>query len=146
MKAKARVIDFLKKTHGRNAPKTYEFTVQGDVAHAHVYIQRMRVELSRMRGIVTDLGKQLRFFKLRVIEITPITENETAIKLLFQEPHSVRVQQDIAQIFGAISIGSATPTDNSTIIEQHDTRSDGVVLPQKQPLSVLLRRSLIPNE
>lgn len=121
MNAKQRLIDFIQHTHGPCASKVYEFTVPGDEAAASAFVHRMRVELSRLRAVVRDTGKQPRRFKMRLEAITPVSETETRVRLLFHERGSVRLAHDVANIFGAVTTGAASATDNTSDTETAPT-------------------------
>lgn len=116
MKAKARLIDFLRRTSGPDSPKLYEFIVDGNIGDAHAYVQRMRVELSRLRAIVRESGKQQRAFKMRVETMEAISPVETRVVLRFHEPHDIRVSHTVAEVFSALTTGHATIEPTSNIV------------------------------
>lgn len=71
--AKIKLIELLKSTvPGKN--EIFTFVIPGTIADGMKFVQRMRVELSRIRCALKASGTKLKQFKLYTVAITPVAE------------------------------------------------------------------------
>ena len=66
--ARLQVIDFLKATKGKINVE-YEFTCDGNFTLADVFVKRMRTELTRLRNLLREGGKEPAYFKVILVSI-----------------------------------------------------------------------------
>lgn len=112
-----RMLEFIKVPDN----DYYEFVYAGNKFEAKKFIHRMRVELSRARGMATAAGKALKIFKMNIKKIEEFTGEIDAIdersgkevrrkikkcniKLQKAIPGSGEVQKEIQSFFKDITV------------------------------------------
>ena len=105
-KAKDTLKDFLEAVPKMGKDRLYKFTLfQHSQIEAEKYVHRMRVELSRWRGIIKQKRMTIREFKIMLIDIRELHGN-AIVTLRYQDEANQELSADIAKVFSELSNGS----------------------------------------
>jgi len=106
-KAKDTLKAFLEAVPKMDEKRLYNFVLyQFTKVEAQIYVHRMRVELSRMRGMIKQKGMTIKEFKI-MLEGIEERQGNAHVTLRYKDEVNQILSQNITEIFNALSDGSS---------------------------------------